>query len=107
MNIRIRNLRIRLSARDAENTFYLTAVPTENIVLTNAIFQTASEEVFLMNEHEFESERKYQAGISFAKSMLRIGIITENEFLQIDTKLLEKYRPFLSLLLLDNQSAKR
>ena len=36
---------------------------------------------------------------SVAQTMLREGVITEIEFMQIDTILLEKYRPTLGTLL--------
>lgn len=53
-----------------------------------------------MSEQDFEAEKKYQTALSLAKSMLKSGIISENEFTQIDTMLINKYRPILSMLLL-------
>ena len=37
--------------------------------------------------------------LSVARSMLKKGIISENEYMEMDTILLEKYRPILSTLL--------
>ena len=42
------------------------------------------------------------AAISMAKSMLEKGLITEEEYAEIDTILLEKYRPYLGTLLSEN-----
>lgn len=44
----------------------------------------------------------YHAAISMAKSMLEKGLITEEEYAEIDTILLEKYRPYLGTLLSEN-----
>lgn len=52
-----------------------------------------------MSEEEFRAERLYRMSLSVAKSMLEKGIISEDEFSEIDTILLEKYRPTLGTLL--------
>jgi hypothetical protein len=51
-----------------------------------------------MSEEIFESERLYQATLSIARTMLRQGLITEDELAIIDTKMREKYRPLLGTL---------
>lgn len=56
-------------------------------------------EVVLMNEAEFHAEKMYLLCLGTAKEMLKRGIISEEEFTQIDTILLEKYKPTLSTLL--------
>ena len=48
----------------------------------------------MITQKEFNAERRYQTAIIFAKKMLDEGIYAE-----IDTKLLEKYRPTMSTLL--------
>lgn len=55
-----------------------------------------------MGKEEFRSERLYQISLSIAKSMLEKGTISEEEYTQIDTMLLEKYRPILGTLLSGN-----
>lgn len=55
-----------------------------------------------MQKKEFEAERRYQADLSAAKSMLHSGIITQTEFNQIDAFLLNKYKPLLGRLFSDN-----
>ena len=52
-----------------------------------------------MSKEEFRAERLYLMARSVAQRMLREGVITEIEFMQIDTILLKKYRPTLGTLL--------
>ncbi len=52
-----------------------------------------------MSKEEFKAERLYLMSLSVAKSMLKEGVISEGEFMQIDTILLKKYRPILGTLL--------
>lgn len=52
-----------------------------------------------MSEQEFKREMQYQIAIQAAKSLLKNGAISEEEYRQIDTILLEKYRPTLATLL--------
>ncbi len=55
-----------------------------------------------MTDEEFESEKMYCVTMALAEAMCRKGIITEELLAIIDTKLTEKYRPSLSLLLPKN-----
>ena len=48
-----------------------------------------------MNSEQFKRERQYQSTIAIVKTMLKNSLITKDEFCQIDTMLLEKYRPLL------------
>jgi len=48
-----------------------------------------------MNSEQFKGERQYQTTIAIVKTMLKNSLINEDEFCQIDTMLLEKYRPLL------------
>ena len=45
-----------------------------------------------MSKEELHNDMLYHAAISMAKSMLEKGLITEEEYAEIDTILLEKYR---------------
>ena len=51
-----------------------------------------------MNSEQFKRERLYQSTIAIVRMMQKDGLITEDEFCQIDTMLLEKYRPLLGSL---------
>lgn len=46
-----------------------------------------------MTKEEFDRERRYQLLMYQVKKMLREGLITEVEFLEIDTRYRQKYRP--------------
>ena len=52
-----------------------------------------------MSEKEFRAELHYRMSLSVAKTMLEKGIISEDEYSEIDTIVLEKYRPTLGTLL--------
>ena len=52
-----------------------------------------------MTKEQLQAERLYQMSLSVAKTMLRKGVISEEEYKQIDTILLAKYRPILGTLL--------
>ncbi len=52
-----------------------------------------------VNKEEFRAERLYLMSLSVAKAMLRESVISEKEFAEIDTILLQKYRPILGTLL--------
>ena len=71
---------------------------TENTAPTTATLQTASRVVIAMTEEQFEREKLYQASMNLFKSMLEKGLITEEQYDIIDTKMLEKYRPLLGTL---------
>ena len=51
-----------------------------------------------MNNEQFERERRYQSAVSVARTMLGRRLITEDEFMAIDTIMLEKYKPILGSL---------
>ena len=55
-----------------------------------------------MSTEQFEAERRYQASLTVAKSLLKSGAITKEEFDQIDTILLQKHHPSLGSLFSDN-----
>ena len=70
----------------------------ENTAPTTATSQTASKVVIAMTEEQFEREKLYQASMNLFKIMLEKGLITEEQYAIIDTKMLEKYRPLLGTL---------
>lgn len=52
-----------------------------------------------VSKEQFRAERLYRMSLSVAKAMLGKGIITADEYSEIDTILREKYRPILGTLL--------
>ena len=71
---------------------------TGNTAPMSATSQTASEAVMAMNEDQFEREKLYQATMNMFRSMLKRGLITEEQYTIIDTKMLQKYQPLLGTL---------
>ena len=51
-----------------------------------------------MTEAQFEAEKNYQAAREIAANFHRRRLLTEKEFVEIDTILLQKYRPSLGTL---------
>lgn len=51
-----------------------------------------------MSKEQMRQEKLYQATMSMVKRMLAEGLITEEEYRQIDTMFLEKYRPLFGTL---------
>lgn len=77
----------------------LMAIPTGNTALTNVMSEAVSKAVMIMDEKQFRAEKMYRISLSVARSMLEKGIISKEEYSEIDTILLEKYRPALGTLL--------
>lgn len=88
-----------LSVQNVGNHLQPTAIPNANTAPINVISATVSKAVVLVSKEQFRAERLYLISLFVAKSMLQKGIISEQEFADIDTILLEKYRPILSTLL--------
>lgn len=54
-----------------------------------------------MSKEEFKNEKLYQATMHIARKMFNEGLITEEEYRQIDTIFSEKYQPTLGTLFAD------
>lgn len=55
-------------------------------------------EVARMSKEQMRQEKLYQVTMSMVRRMLAEGLITEEEYHQIDTMFLEKYRPLFGTL---------
>ncbi len=55
-----------------------------------------------MDEEQMKNEKLYQATMSVARRMKENGLISEEEYHQIDTIFLEKYHPVFGTLLSEN-----
>ena len=72
-----------------------------NIVAMNAISGHGSGKgAVRMTAEQFEREKKYQAAVAVARSMLEKGVIDEQDFLRVEEKMREKFRPVLGGFLL-------
>ena len=54
-----------------------------------------------MSKEEFRNEKLYQTTMHLARKMLEEGFISEEEYRQIDTIFLEKYKPVFGTLFSD------
>ena len=54
-----------------------------------------------MSKEEFRNEKLYQTTMHLVREMLSEGIISEDEYRQIDTIFLEKYQPVFGTLFSD------
>ncbi len=54
-----------------------------------------------MSKEEFRNEKLYQTTMHLARKMLGEDIISEEEYRQIDTIFLEKYKPVFGVLFSD------
>ena len=55
-------------------------------------------EVAAVSKEQLTNEKLYQATMSVVRRMLEKGLISEEEYRQIDTMFLEKYRPLFGTL---------
>lgn len=55
-----------------------------------------------MSAEQFDNEKSYMLALRFACTLKDKGLLTEEEFAVIDTKLLEKYRPKFGALFSEN-----
>lgn len=64
--------------------------------------QIVSKAVIAMSENVFQAELKYLTAISIAKNLRSQGLLTEEEYTVIDTKLQADFSPSLGTLLSEN-----
>lgn len=51
-----------------------------------------------MTKKEFKNEKLYLATMASVRKMLKEGLITEDEYRQIDTIFMAKYKPYFGTL---------
>ena len=78
------------------------AMPDGSTAVTPVTLQTVSKVVIVMSETVFQAELKYQTAISIAKNLRSQGLLTEEEYTVIDTKLQADFSPSLGTLLSEN-----
>ena len=64
-----------------------------NIAPMPAISRPGSANGTAMTAEQFDREKRYQAALSIARDMLRQGVLNEADFLRVEAKLAEKFRP--------------
>ena len=78
------------AAPDAVSLSPPTETATGNTAPTIVTSRLGSKAVDAMSEQEFDREMRYQAAVQIADALLKKGSISEEEYHQIKTKLLEK-----------------
>lgn len=64
-----------------------------------AISQIGSKAVTVMSKQEFEAEKRYLLAITIAKNLREKGLLTDEEYREIDTRLRAEYGAKFSTLL--------
>ena len=83
----------------AARSFKSTGINAENIAVTSAFLRSDSRAVVFMSKEELKNEKLYQTTMYMVRKLFEDGIITEEEYRQIDTIFLEKYHPIFGTLL--------
>ena len=78
----------------------LMGIRTENTAVMPAISRTDLE-VAAMTKEQIQNEKMYLGTMTTAKHLLKQGIISEEEYCQIDTKFKEQYAVSFSTLFTD------
>lgn len=94
-------LTVELSGRSlvqiAARPFPFTDAQRENTAVMPATSSTGLE-VAAVSKEQLTNEKLYQATMSMVRRMLEKRLISEEEYRQIDTMFLEKYRPVFGTL---------
>ena len=69
----------------------------ESTAATSATSRTDSE-VAVVTKEQYEQEKKYLVTMNMAKKLLEKGVISDEEYRQIDTKFQQKYGVTFSTL---------
>ena len=67
----------------------------------SAFLRSDSRAVLLMSKEELRNEKLYQTTMHMVRKLFEDGVITEEEYRQIDTIFLEKYKPVFGTLFSD------
>ena len=97
------SLRAKPSAASiAAKRFLLTNESIGNIAHTPAMWQSVFKAVMQMRKEQYRADMLYHMSLSVAKTMRAKGLITADEYAEIDTVLLAKYQPYLGRLISEN-----
>lgn len=83
----------------AARSFKSTGINAENIAVMSVFLRSDSRAVVFMSKEELKNEKLYQTTMYMVRKLFEDGIITEEEYRQIDTIFLEKYHPIFGTLL--------
>ena len=83
-------------------SFLPTNMNTESIAPMPVMWRRVFRVVMCMSKEQYRSDMLYHVALSVAKSMREKGIITAEEYAEMDTMLIQKYNPYLGKLLSEN-----
>ena len=89
-----------ISVPTVESNSRSMAILVENIAVMNAMWLTDLE-VARMSEDQFRNEMLYQTTMSLVRTMIKEGMISEEDYHEFDTIMLEKYHPVFGTLFSD------
>lgn len=89
-----------MNALIAEKSLRFTATATESIAATSAMWSIGLE-VAAVDKEQFRNEKLYQTTMLMARNLHAQGILSDEEYGQIDTIFREKYKPTLGTLFAD------
>lgn len=89
-----------MCARAVRSPFVSMEIRIGNIVPMNAILKIVLEVTAMTNE-QMQNEVMYQGSMLVAKQLLKKGIVSDEEYEQIDTMFRQKYAISLSTLFTD------
>lgn len=90
------NINVRTAVRSSR----YTETATENIAATSAMWSIGLE-VAVVTKEQFRNEKLYQTTMLMARNLHDQGILSDEEYGQIDTIFKEKYKPTLGTLFAD------
>jgi hypothetical protein len=88
------------SAGIAARSFMFTGIGTAGTAVGSVTLNIAKA-VAAMTKEQFRNEKLYQATMHLARKMVDQGILTEQEYREVDEIFLEKYKPVFGSIFTD------
>jgi len=77
-----------------------TGIGTANTA-AGSVISNIAKAVAAMTKEQFRNEKLYQATMHLARKMVEQGILTEQEYREVDEIFLEKYKPVFGSIFSD------
>ena len=91
-----------VAAPIAAGHFLPIGVSIGSIAPTPVMSQSGFKVVVSVRKEQYRADMLYHMSLSVAKTMREKGLITADEYAEIDTMLLAKYQPYLRRLISEN-----
>ena len=91
-----------VAALIAAGYFLPIGVSTGSIAPMPVMSRSGFKAVVSMRKDQYRADMLYHMSLSVAKTMREKGLITADEYAEIDTMLLAKYQPYLGRLISEN-----